>query len=180
MQLWTAVAIGAGTLLVTAGLITGGWFAWSAYTRKALLGLVVRAEAVEAAAQALHETVSALAVAEDAVMQEFAVDPDSTDRRALHEIAARARILSEELDTMPLPRRLIPAAEALADAAYVVASEASRVDDAHRAEDALEELSATDLVSVRSRTAYARGVLAMTCDACGLDETAVYGGGLYL
>lgn len=180
MRIWAIIALVAGVLVVLAGLVVGGVFGWRAYVRRVLLRLVVRMEAIEAAGQALIETVSRLAASDDEVLAEFAQDPESSERRALHEVANRAHMLSYELDRMPLPHSLVPLTEALADAAVVIDREAARVQDPHIGPSALEALSSVDLGAVGAYMTSARESLKEASAEHGLDDTAVYGGGLYL
>jgi len=174
------IVIVLGALLLIGALVAAGWFGWHAYERRVLLRLLARAEAVDAAVQALDDTMERLSVAGDDELEAFANDPDSVERRALHEVADRAEILREEFDTMRIPPAERPLAEALADAAYLVAREAGCVADADLGEKALERLSSMDLSSVRAYTRQARTRLVAACTAAGLEDTAVYGGGLYL
>lgn len=181
MPLWaTVVLVVVASLLVLAGVGFALVLAWRAYTRRVLLRLVVRAEAIEAAGQALVETVSRLAAGDDAALEGFASDSESSERRALHEVATRAHMLAYELDRMSLPRSLTQVAESLADAAVVVDREASRVQDPHHGEAALDALTSVDLESVTAYMRSARSRLNDECVTHGLDDMAVYGGGLYL
>lgn len=180
MPIWASIAIGIGVFAVLAGASVAGYFAWRAYTKRLLLGLVGSTEAVESSAQALVELMSRLAAAGDEELEEFATDPESSERRALHEVASRARILTDEVDVQALPRPLIQLAESIGDAAYLIASQASRVTDDDIGSSALENLSSVDLASVRAYTKQARYRLAESCRHYGLVDTAVYGGGLYL
>lgn len=180
MPVWAWIAIALGVLLLVGAAAALGVFAWRAYEQRLLLKLVVRTEAVEAASAALIDAVSRLASASDEELEHFADDVDSVERRVLHEVANRGSILAVELDHMALPARLVPVAEALSDAAFVIGEEAGRVHDDSRGPRSLEELGGMDLGRVRGYTSKARFTLTGTCDACGLDETAVYGGGLYL
>ncbi|HSK48121.1 MAG TPA: hypothetical protein VLA05_08990 [Coriobacteriia bacterium] len=180
MPLWGWVAIGSGVLLLVAAGVAAVVLGWRAYERKALLRLLVRAEAVEAAASALLETFTRLANGSDSELEVFAEDPGSPERHALAEIHTRANLLADELDRMPLPRKLIPVAEALADAAYTICEQSGCVRDEDTDGVALERLLSIDLERVQSYTDKARQITTGACDVCGLDETAVYGGGLYL
>lgn len=177
---WATIALYAGVVILVIASAGGGIIGWRAYARRKLLGLLVRAEAVDAVGKGLADVMARLAEADDEALAEFASDPQSSERRALHEVATRASILADELDRMPLPRGLIVLAEELGDAAYVVAREAARVDDESTGVVALDGLAAIDLAAVRGYTKRARRSLTEACDAMGLDETAVYGGGLYL
>ncbi len=180
MPVWAVISLVAGVVLLMAALGAGGVFAYRAYRRRVLLRLVVQAEAIEAAAQALMDTITRLADASDEDYETFATEPDSSERRALHEITVRAGIIADELDRMPLLASLQPPAAALADAAFLIASEAGRVEDSHTGPEAIEHLAAVDLKVIGGYTSKARAILSTTCDVCGLEETAVYGGGLYL
>jgi len=177
---WAMIALIGGAVLLVVAVLGGVLLGWRAFTRRRLLGLLVKAEAVEAAAQGLADVLGRLAEADDEVLAEFASDPESSERRALHEVSMRATMLADELDRMPLPRGLVVLAEELGDAAYMVASQASAVGDDHSGEQALDDLSTIDLGAVRGYTKRARLSLTEACEAMGLDETAVYGGGLYL
>ncbi len=176
----TVTLIAVGGVLFVAASAAGVFFAWRAYGRRVLLRLVARTEAVEAVGQALVDCVERLAHADHAVLEEFACDAESSERRALHEVAMRAWLLARELDSMPLPRALIPTAESLADAAMVVHQEASRIGDGVVGEAALDALARTDLVRVKAYASAARTRVNDECVSHGLDDLAVYGGGLYL
>jgi len=180
VPVWAAILIGVGIFLVMAALAVGGFFAWQAYQRRVLLTLLGRTEAIESVASALIDVISRLAQASDDELEEFVSDTESTERRALHEVASRARMLADELDTMPLPKSLVQLTEALGDAAYLVASEAARVTDDRCGAAALEDLAGIDLGLVRGYTRQARYRLTEACERHGMEETSVYGGGLYL
>lgn len=180
MPVWAVIGIVVGVLLTAAALAVAGFFGWQAYRRRLLLRLVVKAEAVDALAAALVESITRLSEASDEDLERFASDGESSERRALHEIAFRGGLLAEELDRMPLPPSLEPPATALADAAYLVGSEASKVTDDQLGSEALEALAAIDLARIQAYQRKGRAILGTTCDVCGLDDTAVYGGGLYL
>lgn len=180
MSAWAVIAIVIGVLLVVAALVVGSYLGWRAYERRLLLKLVVRTEGVEAVSAALVDTMARLATASDQEIEAFADDAESMERRTLHEVRGRAGIISAEMDRLALPKRLVPAAEAIADAAYVVREQASLVRDDDRGVDTLEHVGSIDLATVRGYTEKARAFLADACDSCGLEDTAVYGGGLYL
>ena len=180
MSGWGVFAIVLGFLLLLGALAAAGWFGWHYVERRILLRLVVRAEAVEAAAQALEDTFKRLEDADKDEMKQFKNDPDSPERRALHEVEGRAELLRDELDQMPLPASLIPLAEALADAAFLIAREAGCVTDSDLGSAALKKLKSLDLEEVRAYVAQAHARVSATCAVFGLEDTAVYGGGLYL
>ncbi len=180
MAIWAIVALGAGVLLLIVALGFGAWLGWRNYQRRALMRLVVRREAVESSAQALIEVISRLAVASDEDLRTFADSPTSTERRVLIDLAHQAELTTDELDRMPLPRSLVGAASALADAAHVIAGEARKLRDEDVGTAALEKIGELDLDLVRGYVAQARRRVGDACADCGLEETNVYGGGLYL
>jgi hypothetical protein len=180
MPLWAWISVIAGVFTLLAGVIALAVMGWRAYERRALLKLLVRTEGVEAAAAALTSAVLRLASASDSEIGDFAADPESVERRIFVEVSNRSGILTNELDRMPLPSRLIPAAEAIADAAVVVGEQAALVGDTDIGAQALDHLGTMDLARMRSYVFKARTLLGRACDVCGLQDTAVYGGGLYL
>lgn len=181
MALWGWIAVGVGSVLVLAAIVVGALYSWRAIERRYLLRLISRREAVNAVRQALEDALRRLAEGTDEQLHRFAMDSDALERRTMHEVWVRARILSDELDTMPLPRRLIPAASRLADAAYEVSVEAGKVHDEDRGDLALEALSSIDITAIASVFGSARVEISRVCELCSVEEDAsVYGGGLYL
>lgn len=181
MTLWGWIAVGVGSVLVVVASSFGVLYAWRAIERRYLLRLISRREAVDAVRQALEDVLRRLAEGSDEQLHHFAMDPEALERRTMHEVWARARILSDELDTMPLPRRLAPAASRLADAAYEVSVEAGKVHDDDIGDLALEALSSIDITAIASVFDAARTEILRVCELCSVEEDAsVYGGGLYL
>lgn len=180
MPVGVLIALVVAGLIVAAGAVVGAIAVRRAYVRSRVLALVGRAEAVTAAARALADVLEHLAQADDPVIESFARDPETPERRALHEVATRAHILSQELDLMPMPRELVPVADLLADAALVVAREAGRVLDPLTGAAALDALAVIDLGMVSAYVTAARERLNEACQRAGVEDVAVYGGGLYL
>ncbi len=181
MALWGWIAVGVGSVLVGVAIVVGALYAWRAVERRYLLRLISRREAVDAARQALEDVLRRLAEGSDEQLHHFAMDPEALERRTMHEVWVRARILSDELDTMPLPWRLVPAASRLADAAYEVSIEAGKVHDGDVGDLALEALSAIDITAIALAFNTARTEISRECELCSVEEDAsVYGGGLYL
>lgn len=180
MPQWAVITIIVGAVALTAALSAALWWGWRAYERQQLLRLIGRLEAAEAAAQALVDSIGRLSEAPDDELEAFTEDPDAAERRVLTEVRQRAHILYDELDHMALPGRLVPIAEAVADAAFVISREAGCITEADVGEQALEKLATIDLESVGGYVARARTTLGAMCAVCGLEDTAVYGGGLYL
>lgn len=181
MPVWGWIAIGAGGVLLLAAAAIAAVYGWRELERRYLLRLVTRREAIDAVRQALDDTVSRLAQGSDEMLSHFADDPDAGERRALHEVASRARMLADELEVMSLPKKLIPAADALADTAYVIGREAGKVHDDCIGHSAFDALGSIDLSEVAALYAAATLEVQHVCEVCGLqDDAAVYGGGLYL
>ena len=180
MPLWAWIAIAAGIIVVLAGATIAGVVAYRAAERRYLLRLVRSREGLDFVRQALGDSLSRLAEGSDRELGIFSDDPESAERRALHEVASRARLLADELDTTALPSKLVPAAEALADAAYLIGREAGRVADELTGDAALEALGCVDLDAVETYYRLAISSVQSVCEACGLEDSAVYGGGLYL
>jgi len=180
VSFWGVLVIILGVALLAGALTAAGWHGWKHLERRIVLRLLARAEAVEAAAQALEDTVERLGGASRTEMSVFTKDPDSSERRALHEVHGRARLLQEELDQMPLPKSVVPLAEALADAAYLTAREAGQITDEDIGRAATSKFKRIDLEIVRAYAAQAHAKVSATCEEYGIEDTAVYGGGLYL
>ena len=172
MVLWGWIAVGAGSVLVVLALTVGGFYGWRALERRYLLRLISRREAVYATRLALEDTLSRLAEGSDDQLHHFARDVDSLERRALQEVWTRARYLSDELDTMPLPKRLVPAAGMLADAAFAVSHEAGKVHDDDYDDLALDALGSIDLSAIATIFEAARLEISRVCELCSLEEDA--------
>jgi len=178
---WGWIALGAGGVLLLAAAAIGAVLGWQLLEKRYVLRLVRRREEVDAVRQALEDAVTRLAQGSDEVLNHFADDPDAIERRTLHEVASRARILADELDSMPLPKKLVPAADALGDVAYAIEQEAGKVHDEQIGDAAFEALGSIDLTAIAGKYAAATLEVQNACMACGLEEdAAVYGGGLYL
>jgi len=180
MPLWAWIAIGAAAVAIIALAVVGAIVASRTAERRYLRQLISKREAVTAVGQSLEGVVLRLSEADDETLELFADDPDFLERHVLVETCRRAKLVYEELDTQPLPRRLVPVAEALADAAFVVTEQAGKVEPEMRGESALDAVASIDLGRVRSVFASARRELQSACDACKLSDESVYGGGLYL
>jgi hypothetical protein len=111
---------------------------------------------------------------------EFASDPEAVDRKALVEEYQRCVLLEDELRTIPMPKKLIPAADALADVAESLAKEAGRIADGHSEDEVLEALSQLDLDAVGTRADEADVLMKDALEYYDVEDTAVYGGGLYI
>jgi len=177
---WAWIVLVAGVIALAAGATLGGIYAYRAAERRLLLQLVRSREGLEFVRQALGDSLVRIAEGSEQELRVFADDPDSVERRALAEVASRARLLADELDVTALPKSLIPAGEALADAAFVIAREAGRVGEDAAGDAAIEALGCIDLEAVEQYYRAAVSAVRSACETCGLEDSAVYGGGLYL
>jgi hypothetical protein len=176
---WVVIAILAGAAVIASSAYLG-WGAWKRYTQRVVLRLVSRRESLRSGRQSFAEVLAFLAAADDEMLQHFASDHDELHRRVLDDVAIRAAMTRDELDTMPLPASLRGAAESLADAAWFLATEAGRVGGAPTEAEAFRVLSTLDLAPMNQAFADADADLDRACKACEVEDTMVYGGGLYV
>ncbi len=176
---WIAVVVVAVLLLGVAGYC-GARAAYRRISRRYLVQVIGRREGVLASRRTLEAVIRHLADEDERKLAYFAAHPEDVDRKALLEIARRMEIATEELDTMPLPRSLWPAASALADAAYVMAEEAGRVGESDDPEEVLTALAVIDISRASSAYDAAQARVQEAAERFELDEAAVYGGGLYI
>jgi hypothetical protein len=169
-----------GAIALVALLVVGAFLARREYERRTLVKLFSKREEVGKLGRALEGVLVRLSEAEPEEVELFANDPDSVERHVLHETAQQARLLADELDIMPMPERLLTVVQSLADAAWVIGEQASRVGDETRGVEAIEQLAGVDLESVALRFAAARAQVEAACAACEMEDPSVYGGGLYL
>lgn len=177
---WVWALVGVGVV----ALVVGGVFAFRAgrslLIRRRVVMLIGRRENIEASRRTLEAVMRHLADESDEDLVEFAADPDAVDRRALFELEQRMRVLRDELDLLPLPDRVVPVAQELADAAHVIAEESGRISDDMAPDDVLTALGAIDLARVTTQVDAARASLHALADEFGVEDAAVYGGGLYI
>jgi hypothetical protein len=176
---WWAAAVGA-VLLLAAGGYFGGTWAYRRMSRGYLIQVVGRREGVLASRRTLEAVIRHLADEDEEKLEYFAEHPDDVDRRSLIEVARRMEIATEELDTMPLPRALWPAAAALADAAYIIGEEAGRVGESADPDEVFTALADIDITRAADAFDMADAEVKAVSERFELDEAAVYGGGLYI
>lgn len=178
---WLWVAIAAGIILI-AGI--GGFlayrFGFRRVVRRHIVGMIARRENLEASRRALQTVVEHLAGADDDTLVEFMQDPGSVDRRTFHEVEQRMGMMRDELDHMRLPARVIPLAEQMADSAYLIARESGRISDDMAPDEVLEAVGSIDLAGISAHLDETKRVLEAACGEYDIQETAVYGGGLYI
>jgi len=181
MPSWvTYVLVGFGVLLIVAGALVGGWLFYQRQVRRAVVRLFSAREAVQSAATALENVLDHLSAADDETLTSFASDLNQEDRRVLHEISLKMRIVGEDLAGLPLPKAAWPTATLLERAAFRISEEAGRVGDLTDPVAVLEALAAVDTATVRQVRKTADDELDVLRERYGVEDTAVYGGGLYI
>lgn len=176
---WWAIG-GAGALVVAVGLVLIVIVLWRRHERRYVMRLVADREAVRAGMRTLTEVVGKLAESSDAELLTFASDVQQLDRKALAEVHHQQEIIRDQLDSAALPKRLWDAADRLGAAAAAVAREAGRVGEQAGVDEAFEGLGATDLASAKTAVEAADAAVHAVCEAFGVDDGALYGGGLYI
>jgi hypothetical protein len=168
-----AVAVGAAFL--------GRWL-YARQVRRSLVRLLRTREAVVAGAKGLDLVIAHLAGQEDdgEALEVFASDAASEDRRAVADVAARMRILADDLHAMALPKRLWVVAEDMERAARTLAEQAGGVGEAATPAGALDALAAIRMEVVREQARAADTDLQPLLEAFRVYDPAVYGGGLYI
>lgn len=176
---WYAIAA-IGAAAAAGGAFVLARVLWRVQVRRYVVRLVGRLEAVRAGWRTLKDVVERLAQADDEEMTAFATDPGHLDRKALAEVSSQQSIAHEELATMALPKQLWPVAEALAEAASALADESGRVGETAGAQEVLSGLERIDLARAQRFVAAGEERVGGVCDEYGIEEAAVYGGGLYI
>lgn len=174
------VLVGVGTLILVAVALAGGWYLYHSQQRRSVVRLVGARESIRCADEALESVLDHLASADDEVLTSFASDANHEDRRALHELASKMRITGEDLAGLALPRSAWAAATLLERAAFRISEEAGRVGEPSDPLAVLEALAAVDTGAVRQARKTADVELDALRERYGVEETAVYGGGLYI
>ncbi len=166
-------------VLAVAGVAIGSLFLWRRTVRHYVVVLISNRERVGASLKTVEQLVATLADASDGDLVAFALDTTSEERRTLEEIAERMTFLTEELATMPLPKRLWDAANQLSDAAGLLGVQTGALAGKEGIE-ALDALAGVDLAKVIGHVEAADAHLSALGERYGVADTAVYGGGLYI
>lgn len=174
------IAAGLAALLLFAGGYFGSRLAYRRISRRYLIQIIGRREGVLASRRTLEAVVRHLADEDDEKFEHFAAHPEDEDRKALSEVARRMEIVTEELDTMSLPRSLRPVAAILADAAYIIGEEAGRVGETADPDAVFSSLANVNITRVVEAFEAADAKVKEASERFELDEAAVYGGGLYI
>lgn len=149
-------------------------------TRRSLVKLLGRREGVVAAANGLEKVIQHLLAAGDESLMLFAEDAHHEDRRAVDDVAVRMCIAGDELHALALPKRLWPVAEAMEQAASMIAAQAGAVGEASTPDGVLDALAAIDVAGIASAVRTANAALEPLLEDFHVDDSAVYGGGLYI
>lgn len=178
MDPWIALA--AVAVLLFGGAAWTSRLLWRRQARESVVTLLRRRVAIGAAFMAIELVAQRLAGIDDEAFERFMNDPGTDERRALTEVATRMRIERDELASMPLSRRLVPAAEALAVAAEAVSAQWSGVGEHSSPRDTLGALERLDLTTAATALDTADAELRGLCESFGCEEVTVHGGGLYI
>lgn len=170
------IAVAAAALIAVTVVVAR--LAWRNQVRRYIVGLMRSREAIGAALKTVESAVLALSRGTVQDIVDFA-GPTSEGRHTFEEIGARMRIEKQELAELPLPKQLWPLAEALGEAASVLAAQTTGVGQA-TGEDAMDALMAVDVARARISLDSADGVIATLSTEYDLTDPAVYGGGLYI
>jgi hypothetical protein len=177
---WIYVIIGVAAVAVVAAIVIAAMLLWQRQVRSAMIGLSGRREAVAAARSGLESVFVALADAGADELTGFALDPESEHRKSLDELASRMRIQADELVDLPLPKAQWQAADLLGTAAGRIAVEIGHVSDAASPEAVLDAVTAIDMASINDVLAPANDEIDRLLAEYGIEDSTVYGGGLYI
>jgi hypothetical protein len=171
--------------LVTLGVLAllGAWVGrilWNRQVRKSLVGLYSEREEVGAAYKAFRELLDHLVEGDESVWSPFCSDPTSEDRRALAELGRRMEIVRDELKRTPLPKGFWHVAELLETAASTLAEEVAEVGEGATPDEVLRAIAGLDLRAVSDAYRQAEVELDELLEAHGIEDPAVYGGGLWV
>lgn len=177
---WVYVIIAVAGIALVAAIVIAAMLLWQRQVRLALIGLTGRREAVMAAYRALESVFSALADSDVDELTAFATDPTSVHRKSLEELQTRMKIQADELADLPLPKAQWKAADLLGVAAGRLASEVGGVGEAQDPEAVLEAVGAVDVAAITEALNPANEEIDRLLVEMGIEDAAVYGGGLYI
>ncbi len=180
IALWLWIVLVLALIAAVVGAFFGVRYAAFRVVRRYVVRMVGAKEQVLASRRTLEAVMRHLADESDEALIAFSTDPHNVDRRAFAEVNVRMGIVRDELDTKRIPARIVPVAEALADAAHVIAEESGRIHDEMSAELVLEAVGSMDLARVSRQFDKAASLLADACAEYEVEDAAVYGGGMYI
>lgn len=180
MPVWAWIVLGVVAAAAIAAIVGVAFTAWNRAVSRYVMVLVAKREEARSVRRAFEEILGGLRLSSRKRRAAFADDRNAVERHSLADLAAHARVLAEELNTLALPARLIPAAEALADAADILAEEVGGAGEGSIGDVSLEAIESADLDRVSRAFAHADSMLAPLAEEYGADEQDVYGRGLYI
>lgn len=172
--------VGVGVVL-SIGVVA--WLIRAAYRgamRRTIRTMLQAKEGVKALIGGIVESRNRIVAASAVQARErFIEDIHSPERLGFIDLDSRARIIVDELDSMAMPKSLIPIAEALADIAFLIER---NVDAVHggKGVEALAALEAIDVERLTGAMATVEERLEQLAVLYGITEVAVYKGGLYV
>lgn len=179
MEWWMWLLALLGVIAVGVAAVFLGRWLYRQQARASLVKVLSRREAIAAAGRALYGVLQRLTT-EDEVLERFASDPTSEDRKALEDIASRMRLTADELRTLALPKILWPVAEEMERVARLVAEQSGGVGRTLSFDDALDALGAIRIQAIRDEMSLVNQRLEPLLEEFHVDDPAVYGGGLYI
>lgn len=167
-------------IILVAGIVVGSIALWRREVRRSLVALVGRREAIRAAYRGLEAVFAALADDSPETVALFATDASSVQRKALEELQARMAMQVDELQHVRLPKRFWHTADLLQAAASKLRDEVCKMNQAPTPEAVLDGVAAIDVTGIRATIAAAGEELDRRLSDTGIQDPAVYGGGLYI
>jgi hypothetical protein len=178
---WVLYGIGAAVgVLLIAGAVVGGIALWKRQVRRSLVGLVGRREAIRAAYRALESVFASLAEESTEELIAFAERPDNVRRKALEELRERMALEAEELEDVALPKTAWHDADLLMAAAVLIRDQISTITGAPDPDAVLGAVANIDVAAMRAALAEAGIELDRLLRESDVEDSAVYGGGLYI
>lgn len=150
------------------------------WIRRSVMHLIGYRERITASRRTLEAVVNHLVCGDESVLVSFASDSADDNRRALSEIGTRMLITRDELDVRRFHPLTHKAAEELADVAHLIAMCALTYEAGMSSDEILDALPSVDLKGISEQYQIADAILVELCIAYDVDESVVYGGGLYI
>jgi len=177
------IVIIAIVLVAVAALVFGSVMLFrslrGAGTRRTIESLIGRKEAIVVSYRALWGVVERLSAASDEELDRFSSDPDDEERRIFQEIASQMRIMEDELKNTDVPRSLERVIITMEDTSRLIFEAAGSVDGAGET-DALTAAGEIDFGAMAQAVERMESAVHETAQRHHVDESSVYGGGLYI
>ena len=132
-----------------------------------------------AGASALRRLAEHLAECTDRELERFASQPECEDRRAFGDVAMRMKIVHDELAATEVPHALEEITLDMEDVATSI-GEAASAAEGREDGDALGGVARLDLVGITEQVRVMEDKLHALAVAHHVDDSSVYGGGLYI